>query len=102
MGFRPQRKIHKLVFDGTDLDGLIVRMKSCSVAEWNETLEMMNFEGTPAEAKKANETLNEVFAGRIIEWNMEDPDTGDPVPTTKEGFESLEQGVAARIIAAWM
>lgn len=41
------------------------------------------------------------FVAALVEWNLYDADTGVPVPPTWEGFVSLDEHLARRLIGMW-
>lgn len=92
MGFRAPRTEITLTFDGyPDLDGLEVRIRSVSVADYGRlTSGQMN----DAEAMAA-------FAGALVAWNLED-DAGQPVPATLAGVGSLDSSFFTQLMAAWV
>lgn len=100
MGFRPEPTIYKLSFKDSHLDGLTVRIGGCTVAEWQETLRSANPEDGTGVAD-ANEQMLALFAKYLVEWDLEDPRTGEPVPPTMEGLNTQENRLIAEIVVAW-
>lgn len=99
MGFTPERTVYKLNFEGTHLDGLLVRMGSLTVAEYNKMM-ALGQASTVAEAMEANQWIADLFLAKLIEWNLEDKDH-NPVPATQEGLDTQERPVINAIITAW-
>lgn len=86
MGFKVGR-VYVLEFDGTGMEGAVVKMRSPSIAtmeEWRELEE---------------ERVREVLVQHVAEWNLED-DAG-PVPVTVAGLNSLEPQVVGLISREW-
>jgi hypothetical protein len=44
----------------------------------------------------------DLFQENLVSWNLEDYDTGAPVPTTIEAIEDQEIELIMRIVEAWM
>jgi hypothetical protein len=100
MGFRPEPTIYKLSFSGTALDGLTVRASCCSMREYNEMI--LDAVGTSdGSVADKNARLVQIFSKHLVEWDLEDPRTGETVPTTVEGIESQESAMMNQIISAW-
>ncbi len=92
MGFRAPRTEITLTFDGyPDLDGLEVRMRSVSVAEY----------GRLTSGELSDEQTLAAFAGALVSWNLED-DAGEPVPATAAGVGALDSALFTRLLRAWL
>lgn len=125
MGYRPEPTIYKLDFDqSTGLDGLFVRVKCCTMKEFNDMLRGSNApelkqlenidEDDPAALTKlmalmqdlnkvaadANESSLQLFLKYVVEWDLEGDD-GKIVPLTMEGIGTVEKPVIGKIISAW-
>lgn len=102
MGFKVKRKVFKLVFKDTDLDGLEVLAHSLNTGQF---LEMETAKAERAEGGKAGESATqrmlELFAGALVSWNAEDDETGEPIPTTMDGIRSQDLDFNMKIIEAW-
>jgi hypothetical protein len=100
MGFRPEPTIYKLNFKDSRLEGLTVRIGGCTVSEWQETLR--NAEPDSGEAMaNANDQMMALFAKYLVEWDLDDPRTGQPVPPTVDGIASQENKMITEIVIAW-
>ena len=99
-GYRPEPTVYSLNFDDTVYKGMKVKIRSCTVGEWNMLLGFLGAQGVEA-INDANNGLFELFLKKLKEWNLLDPDSGEPVAMTQEGFESVEQPVIAAILTAW-
>jgi hypothetical protein len=85
MGFRHQAKTVTLVFDDPDLEGLVVKARSMSLAEVNDD----------------DLRVYEAFANALVSWNLEYED-GRPVPMTLEALESYpDVGFVSSMTEAW-
>lgn len=99
-GFRPKKRLYKLVFESQELEGLEVAMRSVSV---DSMLKM----AAVADAAKRNEVdlagLEGMFArfARALEvWNVED-DEGQPVPADLGGVRSQDVDFIMAVFEAW-
>lgn len=99
-GFRPKKKIYKLVFETEDMAGLEVAMRSVSIGSMMKMLRVADA------AKRENIGADEVedlfkrFASALEHWNVED-DTGGPVPVTYEGVASQDLDFVMAVFEAW-
>lgn len=101
-GFRKPLTIHTLEWPaGHSLHGLVVKMESVTVDEYNEIMDLLLTERpTGQESLDANSTYLAKFCSHMRSWNMTE-DNGDPVPPTREGIGTVDQSVVGQIIAAW-
>jgi hypothetical protein len=108
MGYKRQRKVFKLVFREGDLDGLVVHARSTSMRQFLEMQDM--FTGLEAADGKTDsaslalqiKALFALFVGVLIDWNMEDEDTDEPLPTDLDTLLDLDFTVAMAIIEEWL
>ena len=101
VGFRRKPKTYRLRFEDPDLDGLVVTARSLPIGTFLEVTELSALpQDDPASAKAASQMIR-VFAGSLVEWNLED-EHGDPVPATYEGVCTQELDFVMTIITAWM
>lgn len=96
-GFKPEATTIKLNFKDTDLDGLVITIKSVSVKKFNA---MMADTRTGAEGAESNKELIELFLEKLVSWNLLGEDE-EPLPHTVEAVESLESNLFTRIVIAW-
>jgi hypothetical protein len=99
MGFVPEETVYTLSFEGSSLDGLVVRMGALSVGEYGKMIRLMNVNSL-SEAGDANDEIIRMFAASLRKWNVEDK-AGDPVPTTLSAVEAQEQPMILTIFTAW-
>ncbi len=98
MGYKRPVKRFRLVFDTEampDMNGLEVIARSVPLGVF------MDVTGLDGSAEKRGAKVVELFAGCLVEWNLEEED-GSPVPATLEGLKSQEMGFVAEITKAWM
>jgi hypothetical protein len=98
MGYKPDRKVFKLVFDDPSMDGLEVKATSLDIGAL--------FKVTEIRSKKILtqddvEEMFSAFANALRSWNVEDDD-GNPVPTDLAGIYSQELTFIQTIIWAWV
>lgn len=113
MGYRPNRVVYNLDFEGTELDGLQVKAASTSVgvlidmtamadlAELGQNLSEAEKAKLGVDAIKAMRGLITEFAKVLRSWNLEDDD-GSPVPADEAGLRGLEFPVFMKIVQTWM
>ncbi len=78
MGFRPKLRTFKLVFpEDHQLHGLEIEAHSLPFKRAKEML-------------VARAITNEEFIECVISWNLEDPETGDPLKIHPDSLDNLE------------
>lgn len=82
-----------------DEDGLVVRMASIRLGKLRRLMALTADES--AEDESVGEILD-LFQESLVSWNLEDFETGSPVPTTKEAIEDQEIELVMHIVEAWM
>lgn len=103
-GFRRQRRQFRLRFedDSQGLLGLVATVNSVSVGSMLELVELADMaDEVTVEGLKAVGDLFAMFAGALVEWNLEEED-GTPVPTTVAGVKSLDMDQAMALVKKWM
>lgn len=101
MGFRPEPKQYKLTFsDIPELDGLEVVMGSVSVGEFNELMRLALPKAVSEETLEANDKTLELFASKIVSWNL-DGANGKPLKPTVENIRAQERSLIGSIITGW-
>lgn len=96
-GYKPPRKIHKLVFE--DMDGLIVRAKSVPIGTMLRIARCLKQvgDGDP----EALDELFVAFSAALVDWNVVDDDDV-PVPATFEGVCAQESDFIMQVVDGWM
>ncbi len=115
--YKARRTVRTLRFEKPhELAGLVLRTRGLSVEEVLEVTgysramailqrEVRAGDGGAALAAVGDldvETPFKVLADKLIEWNMVDPDTGEPIPPTLAGIKSLESDELAQILREWI
>jgi hypothetical protein len=102
MGFKRQSKEYRLHFEGTELDGLVVHVKSIPVGAILDLAALAELANeVTAEGLKSFGLMLATLADAMVSWNLEDDDD-QPVPATIEGIKTLQVGDAMLLIKAWM
>jgi len=106
MGFKRPVTNYKLLFEGTEYDGLEITTSSLSVAELQEVTRSSAsaVEGDVSTALgmvKASDELLRKFADSIVTWNLEEEDD-TPILPSFEAVASLEPAFLMTIVSAWM
>lgn len=105
MGFDVSKthKSYVLEFDDPDYEGLEIRMRGLTL---NELFEFDRLEeacaATPtdiAATEKAVRLRNELFAHKVIDWNLEEG--GVAAPFTAEWLGTQDPGFVGRMLMAW-
>jgi hypothetical protein len=80
--------------DDSEFAGLVVRVRRPTIGDrlWLDE---------PHEGKEGVFNAIDRLVGAILEWNVEDPNTGEPVPVTAEGLQGLDEPMIAAILVQW-
>lgn len=97
MGFKRNRKIYHLVWADGDYAGLEVDVRTITMGQL-----IAAKTGQSTDAKDGLAGNVELLADRIVGWNLEDEETGEPVPTTLEAMEAEDDDLILAIISQWM
>lgn len=101
-GFTPPRTVYRLDFEGTELEGLEVRMRGGKLGAAFDTVQLVGVtekNATAADAKLALAQYEEM-ADHLISWNVMDKN-GQEVPANLEGLKTQETRHVNMIAAAW-
>lgn len=102
MNFKRKQKVFVLNFDGTELEGLVVRARSASLGEglrFQELAEVWEAAKGSNSSKALRELITE-FSSVLLSWNMTEED-GTEVPADFDGLMSIDIDDVMRIINAW-
>lgn len=89
-------KTYKLTFEDPELEGLEVRARSASVAQFMELSELKG-----SETREAVGKMFDVFAAALVSWNLEDGN-GVTLPMTVDSLYAQDFGFAMSLVTAWM
>lgn len=102
MGFHKAKTVYKLVFPGTELEGLEIRIGSMTLRETMDVQRILTSTTADADASiQQNDALLTAFTDHLISWNLED-ENGQLIPMTPDSLMDYEQGFVASMIEAWM
>lgn len=112
MGRKAPRKIYTLDFSDTpyghadeDGDPLEVKMSGLNMRETLDTLDLEGLFKSAGEDQHAAgqivESLVDMLGKHLLEWNLEDPDNGDPVSATKASLMAQDPTFLFDLIAAY-
>lgn len=102
MGYRRERRLFNLKFEDPEYAGLEVLIRTLPVGEFLGLAKLQNALDESNPDFSAVEKLFKVFLEKLIRWNVEDPDSGEPVPATMAGLNTLELDFVLAIIGAWI
>lgn len=103
MGFQPKRTLYNLVFDGTPLEGLHIRVYAASMDDRLHAFHDLawNKDDVPEEGRRKQTELFELFIAHVAEWNLEQRD-GTPAPVTLEAlYKACEPEQVGMIVGVW-
>lgn len=104
MGYKRNRKIFKLRFEDPDMEGLIVRCRSTSVRQFLDIQAMAD--KVKAKGDEGSDELTQIkmllslFAGVILDWNMEEDD-GTPIEPTADTLLDEDFDFVMTMVTAW-
>lgn len=99
MSFKRKRKVYRLDFAGTEYDGLEVKVRGLTTGEYLD-LVSLGAPGTEGDVQETDGMLK-MFASHLVSWNLEEDETGEPVPATFEGVKGNDLTMNMYIINAW-
>lgn len=98
MTFKRKRKVYHLDFDGTEYEGLEVKVRGLTTGEY---LEIVSLSAPGTEGEAETEGMLRMFAEHLVSWNLVDEDTEKPVSTDYDGVVSNDFVMNMAIINAW-
>lgn len=98
MSFKRKRKVYHLDFEGTEYDGLQVKVRGLTTGEY---LQLVSLSAPGVEGESETESMLKMFASHLVSWNLEDEETGELVPTTFEGVKTNDFTMNMVIVNAW-
>lgn len=105
MGFKaPGRRTVTLPFTG-ELEGLVVTVRRASQSSLRAAARLMELTDGPDITESDAATILDLFdrfARALVSWNVEDPETGDPIPATAEGVAELDDDFVLKMIMGWL
>jgi hypothetical protein len=102
MGYTPEPTVYNLNFDeSSSYPGLTVKIRGCTVREWNLMMEMA-ISREPEEVLKNNRASMDLFLSHLVEWNLDLPGKeGSLTPTTWDGIQEHDNKLITDLYIAW-
>jgi hypothetical protein len=98
MLYRPTRKTYNLAFE--DFPGIEITALSASLKEI-DSVETLN-QDTSRPEKERRMVLFQLFADKLVSWNVAHPDTGEALPPTLDGLLELDLEFIMPLIIGWV
>jgi hypothetical protein len=113
VGFREKETVYALTFEG-DFEGLVVKVTDATTGQQQE-IERAAARLAPLMTKRPQDITPEevadgvgtsagmvdAFLEHLVEWNVEDPVSGEPIPATREGLARVSSRLGKHIITTW-
>lgn len=87
--------------DPARYDPIDVRVRSCTIRELRRAMELTAGGVLPTRDAERYDELVALVGSTLRQWNLDDPDTGEPVPADAEHLASRPALLIGRIINAW-
>jgi hypothetical protein len=98
MGYAAKRKTYLIKFDeGHEHHGAEARLRGMTYGEWEVAAGLDGGEGDTDGASSVKR-----FVDHLISWNLEDEDTGEPVPTTMDALKKVDKDLIKDLNNAWV
>lgn len=106
MGFRRDKSIIVEFDEKHPSHGLVVRMKPMSVGQMDRLIglqtELRQAGVVSSDGASARRELCALLADNMRSWNLEDDDSGEPVPPTRDGVMTQEFPFVLEVLEAWL
>ncbi|MFE2970882.1 hypothetical protein ACFXKC_46235 [Streptomyces sp. NPDC059340] len=97
MGYKTKVKTYGIAFaPGHEHHGAEARVRGMSLGEYMEATGLDGGDGDGDAGSLKN------FISHLVSWNLEDEDTGAPVPPTEEGVLSVDHDLVVAMNNAWI
>lgn len=97
MAYKRKRKIYRLDFEGTEYEGLELKVRGLTTGEY---LDMVALSAPGTDGDGETDGLLRMLSTHLVSWNLVDEE-GEPVPTTFEGIRTNDLTMNMAIISAW-
>jgi len=97
MAFKRKRKVYRLDFEGTEYEGLELKVRGLTTGEY---LDMVALSAPGTDGDGETDGLLRMLSTHLVSWNLVDEE-GEPVPTTFEGIRTNDLTMNMAIISAW-
>jgi|TARA_R110000824_G_scaffold400059_1_gene606757 hypothetical protein len=102
-GFALQRRNITLQFEGTELDGLEATCTlDLPLGTFLELQDQLNGNSEGGADSKTLRSAFSLFASEVLQsWNLEDENTGKPIPPDKKGIMTLSAPHASKLMSVY-
>lgn len=98
MGYKAKLKTYLIRFDeGHEHHGAEARLRGMTYGEWEVAA---NLDGAGGDTEGA--PVVQRFADHLISWNLEDPETGEPLPPTLDSVKKIDKDLIRNLNNAWV
>jgi len=98
MGYKPKLKTYLIKFEaGHEFHGAEARLKGMTYGEWEEATGADGGDGDKTGADGVKR-----FVDHLIEWNIDHPVTGEPLPPTLESVKAVDKDLIAALNNSWI
>lgn len=97
MTFKRKRKVYLLDFEGTEYEGLEVKVSGLTTGEY---LQLVSLSAPATEGDGQTDGMIQLLSKHLVSWNMVDED-GKDVPTDFDGIKSNDLSMNMAIVNAW-
>ncbi len=95
MGFKTKVRTYLIKFDeGHEFHGAEARVKGMPFGEYLEVTGLDGGEGDGNTVRR--------FMDHLVSWNLEDEETGTPIPPTEEGVKAVDHDLVVAMNNAWI
>lgn len=98
MGYKAKLKTYLVRFDeGHEFHGAEARLRGMTYGEWEVAAGLDGGDGDDNGAASVKR-----FVDHLISWNLEHPETGEPLPTTMDAVKALDHDLVGALNNAWI
>lgn len=98
MGYAAKLKTYLVRFDeGHEHHGAEARLRGMTYGEWEVAAGLDGGEGDTEGAPVVQR-----FVDHLISWNLEDPETGEPLPLTLDSVKKIDKDLIRNLNNAWV
>jgi hypothetical protein len=104
MGHKVERTVYRLRFTGPPLAGATIRARALPLGRYLDLarLRVAWIDGGRKEEVAYLDALFDDLAKALVDWDLLDEDTGEPIPCDRAGVDSLDDGTALLIGVTWL
>lgn len=107
MGHRVKGTIFFLKFEDPEMQDIQVKAKKPGMGGKLDMIAFQDLSQMDARSLKESDRnrmreMFEFFGRYLVSWNLEEEESGDPIPCTVDGLMSLDDDYVLAIISAWV